>query len=284
MGACGGDGESRDPARCHLDGGEHCFQVPTAVMVSHFEDQDLDTVIGCGPLEPALAATNVTLSGTITDYSGGGEVADATITIYDDEDFTNEIGNATTAADGTYSIGLPAGTPDILFGTLEADGYVTLHDYNGRPDLTGATAELNLVMATEELLDTFAGLVDTDLDPDGAIVAAIASDCDRNSIEHVAAVVSATSGERDFVDGVNLFYTAAGALPVPVTPDVRGDSNDNGLIAILNVPAQPVYLQLWGFPDEAALARGEDGLELVAEYAIDLDAGTSNGFVAFANQ
>jgi hypothetical protein len=54
--------------------------------------------------------------------------------------------------------------------------------------------------------------------------------------------------------------------------------------AFINVPAEPVYLQLWGFPDEAALARGEDGLVLVAEYPIHTSAETVHAFSLFANQ
>ena len=218
-------------------------------------------------------------------HSGAAAVAGATITVHDRDDFTSPIVSATSAQDGTYSLVVPAGTPDRLFVTSTAVGFVDASYANLRPDLSqAAVTDYTLWLSTEVFLDAALALVDDTWDHATASIAGFAFDCDRRKLEHAAVTVSSTSGQRDFVPGVSVFYSA-GDIPLPAPPDVRGDTSVNGGAAVVNVPADgPAYLQVWGFPDAAALSDGEAGLVLVAEYPLTRFSGKVLAFFAWANE
>jgi hypothetical protein len=282
--ACGGGDD--DPGVCSQDGGEACFQLPTAALAAHDADSAVPADIGCGAIVPRDSTIEVTVSGTVKNYSGGTPIPSAAISVYDSNDYDTPIATTTAGTDGTYSIVIPTGTPDLLFAKVVADGFVEIYVENLRPDLTTATiADFDLSMATAAFLDTTFALVDTDWDHTKAGIAAVAQDCSRHPLEHAVATISATAGERDFIAGAPVFYAAAGDFPLPVPPDTRGDTNDNGAIAALNIPPSgTAFLQIWGFPDAGAVAEGEAGLELVAEYPLNLFADEALGFTAWANQ
>lgn len=280
---------SDDPApTCEKGGGVGCFTLPTAAMVAHTSaTMTAPAALGCGPLVPYMSTNVTTLTGSITDYKDSTKgVGGATFKLFQTSDFATPIAMATTASNGTYSMSIVFGTSDILFGSVTATGYVDAYYANLRPNLTQPiTSKFNLSTVTPDFLDQLYTLVRSTQDVKRASIAIGVTDCQRYPIEHAIAVISATSGKRTFFTGAQVFYAAAGAYPVPVLQSVRADTNDNGAVAALNVPVDhPSFLQIWGFPDDTAVAKHEAGLVLVAEYPLTLFAGESSGFNAFANQ
>jgi hypothetical protein len=268
LGGCGG--ESADPGICHVDGGAACFQLPTAPMIAHAGDIVRPAATGCGAVSPVDSLVEVSVSGVVRDYNGSTPVPGATVEVYDEDGYDTPVATAVADDAGAYQATLPVGTPDVLYGKVIAPGYVDVYVHQQRADLTQPTlAGVDWLTSTDAFLGTVAGVVEVQRQPGTATLATIVWDCERGPIEHAAVAVSATAGERDFVAGASVFYTLSGALPLPVPPEMRADSSDNGAVAIFNAPVDGrLYVQVWGFPDEAALDRGEDGLALVAEHAV----------------
>lgn len=282
-------GCSDEPAKtCEKNGGSGCFTLPTAAMVAHTSaTATAPPALGCGPLVPYTSTFQVTLNGSVVDYAMSTKgIASATLSLFASDDFATPIAMTTTAPNGTFSIHVPPATPDILFATISATGYVDLYYSNLRPNLMMALdTGVVLATATPDFLDQLYGLVRSKQDPMRASLAVAVEDCQRHPIEHAIAVISPMSGKRAFFDGAQVFYTAAGMYAVPELQSVQADTNDNGDVAALNIPADhPSFLQIWGFPDDAAVAKHEAGLALVAEYPLAVSAGELGGFTAFANQ
>ena len=179
---------------------------------------------------------------------------------------------------------IPAGTDDYFYQTTSAPGYADLFDVNLHIDLSNAITGEQVSPATPEFVDMTYGLVRVTRDPSDVLIVSRAYDCNLRLIEHAVGVISSASGQRAFVPGPSAYYGADGTFAVPVLPDVRGDTNTNGLIGFFNVPvATGDYIQLWGFPDDASVAQGEAGLVLVAEYPLT-PAAQLLGFPLYANR
>ncbi len=269
LAACGGDDGPVDPGVCSVDGGAACFQLPTAAMIAHAGDVTGPAAIGCGPVTPVDSTMPVDVSGTVRDY-GGAPVAGAALEVYSDDRYDAPVITATGDAAGAYAVTLPSGTPDVLYGKVTAADHVDIYVHQARVDLTTTpVGPIDWLTTTPEFLATTAALVDDEIEPGTATLASIVWDCDRAAIEHAAVVLSATAGERDFVPGASIYYAAPGGLPLPVPPEDRADTADNAAAAIINAPAGgTLFVQVWGFADQAAVADGEAGLTLVAEHAV----------------
>lgn len=270
LAACGGGDKATVDApntACKDMGGSACWYMPTAPLSTR---DGTPSALGCGAVVPATAPAAVNVSGKLVAFSGGTAVPNGTIKVYSSADFATPIVTATSAADGTYSVVYPMGTPELLWGEFSATGYLTLFPEAVRPDLShGDVTNYNLRIATPDDIEAAAIPVKELWDPTVAVVAGTALDCNRVVVMHAAVVLSSTSGTRTFVDHVSLYYGAAGVVPLAVPPDDRMDTNDNGAFAIFRVPGgQPLFVQMWGFKDAAAQAQGEAGLTLVAEWPL----------------
>jgi hypothetical protein len=280
--ACGDDGP---PPVCSEDGGAACFQLPTEVLVAHAGTDTDSALLGCGALAPTDSTIAVTLSGTITKY-GADPIDGAALEVFDDAALAGTpIATATTASDGSFTFSLPAGTPDLLYGTIVADGYFDAELHNARPDLTADVTGFDLVTLDADLLGTLAALVNDEVEPATVAMAVVVSDCARYNLEHAVVTLSTAAGTRAFVPGASVYYGTAGAIPLPVIPEDGPDTADNGAVAVVNAPeGDDFFLQAWGFPDADALAQGAAGLVLIAEYPVHTTPGSIQEFVLFANQ
>jgi hypothetical protein len=261
-----GCGSDAPPPDCRLDGGAACFQLPTAAL----QVRDATYSAGCGLIVPAPAPTAVTFTGDVATFGTNKPIANAPISLTTRPDFTSPVGTATSAADATYSLQLPQGTPDLLWGIVSGDGHLTTYVHEFRPDLSmGDIPDFDLRLFKADTIEGAAILVEEIWDPTAFAIAGFVFDCERRAVEHASVALSSTSGERTFVEGARLYYGAPGAVPLAVPPDERGDTNDNGAYAVFNVPpGATLFTQAWGFPDDAALAEGEAGLVLIAETAV----------------
>jgi hypothetical protein len=242
--------------------------------------------LGCGPLEITSSTAPTTYTGNVGFFGSGDPIADAEIVLYDSAAFDTPIATATSAADATYSLTYPAGTPDLLWGSVGGPGALTTYRHALRPDWSlGDVADYNLRIFTPENIEGAAVLVEERWDETTAVAAGFALDCDLRVVQHAAVTLSSTSGSRTFVDGASVYYGAPGAVAIAVSPEERGDTNDNGIFAVFRIPpGDGLYLQTWGFPDEAAMAEGEAGLVLVGEAPVHGVADSVIQIEIWANQ
>lgn len=264
---CGGGKAGPDAyvRTCVKDGGETCFQVPTAPVSDR---NGAPSVLGCGNIVPQPSLVPVTFSGKVMRYGVSTVIPNAHLEIFSDRGFQNKVGDATSAADGTYSLTLPAGTPDLEWSRATADStFLVTNVYQFYPNLRqGDYTNFNPQIVTSDNIESAALLVKEIWDPSKHVIAGFVFDCNRVIVEHAEVVVSTTSGTRTFVDGVSTYYGVPGAIPIVAPPDQRGDTNDNGAFAVFHLPPdQTFYIQVWGFVSASAMSSGADGLTLLQE-------------------
>ena len=276
-------GCSSDPVHvptCQVEGGSACFQLPTDTIQTR---DGAPSKLGCSNFVPVPSTNAVAVSGNLMKYGVSVVVPDATVAFYGTPDYATPVATATTAADGTWSLTLPAGTPSIVYTQVSASGFLDTRSYFIGLDLTKPTiTNFNGRIVTSDNIESAALLVKENWDPTKTVFLGTALDCNGVIVEHAAAVVSSTSGSRTFVKGVAVYYSAPGAVPLAVPPDERGDTNDNGEFAFFHMPLNTMlYGQLWGFTDAAALAQGADGLTLLAEFPVIAPENTFTNINAF---
>lgn len=284
LGACG---DEQLPV-CNRDGGAACFELPSeAIATYRTGGGSPPALIGCGPVLPTSSTMAISLAGNVTDYSSAQPIAGVTLQVFDAGDYANAIATATTDNSGAYSMNLASGTPDVLWGMLAGNGVVPHLVHQMRLELGQATLTVDYTMGTPELLDTVDNNVGVDRDPGLARLVVHVLDCNRYSLVNAVVVLSATAGVRDFVDGVPVFYSVVGTdFPLPVEHEQVGVTGTDGTAVLINVPidGSELYAQAWGFPDAAAVARGEDGLVLIAEHAVARRAATTTWVNLRSNQ
>jgi hypothetical protein len=248
-------------------GGSACFQLPTDTLQTR---DGMPSRLGCGAFVNRPANGPVNVSGNVHTFGTNKPVPGADVKLYGAPDYATPIAMATSLADATWSLQVPVGTPNELYGLWAATGYLSVYTYNIRLDWRqGDVTQFNVQVVTPENIEAAGILVKENWDPAEMVVLGTALDCNGVIVEHAAIVASSTPGQRDFAPRVTVYYGAPGAVPLAVTPQDRGDTNDNGAFALFHIESEaPIYVQMWGFVDAAAMAQGEAGLTLVAEQSI----------------
>jgi hypothetical protein len=275
--ACGGDdgGGSPDASTINQDcqsmGGAACFQLPTAPMNN---SDGASSALSCSAYVPRMSTSAVSYIGKVTFFGTSNVIAGAEISAFASVAYQTPVATTTSAADGTYTLTIPAGSADVFWTSVSGPGALTAYAHDFRADLfNGDVTNFNLRLFTPANIEGATGLVGGMWDTSRAVFAGYAVDCDRRVIEHAVAVVSSAQGTRTFVAGTQVYYGAPGAVPLAVPPSDRADTNDNGIVAILGLPpGDGLHLQLWGFRDAAALAQGADGLSLIADHPLHVVA------------
>jgi hypothetical protein len=280
---CGGSDPAPDASLlkpCKEMGGAACFHLPTAPVSTR---DGAPSALGCG-LVTHPAPSPVTFSGIVKSFSSNKPIPNATIKVFGSADYGTPIATATSdATDASYSLTVPTGT-DREYGEFSAEGFLTFYPEDVRPNLTmGDVSMYNLQLVTSDAVEGAALLVKEIWDPEAAVFAGTALDCNGLIIEHAEVVVSTVAGQRAFAPGVSVYYAVAGAAPIVASPDDRIDTNDNGTFALFHLkPGVAVYAQLWGFVDATAQAKGEAGLTLLAEHPLHVVANTAGNISLWA--
>jgi hypothetical protein len=267
MAACGGGGDAMPDAAsraCQEMGGSACFQLPTAPLQNR---DGAPSALGCGALTATPAPAALTITGTVLSFGTSKPLPNAALALYSSASYATPFATATSAADGTYSMNIAAGSPDVTWAEAIAADYLSVYVHAFRFDFSqGDITAFNPRVLTPDNVESAALLVKEIWDPTVMVAVGNVYDCTRSVVMHAAVALSSTSSTRTFVAGAPMYYGAPGAVPLAVPPEDRGDTNDNGAFVAFHVPpGQTLYLQAWGFIDAAAQAKGEAGLTLIAE-------------------
>lgn len=281
LAACGGD-----PPQCERDGGEACFQLPAEPLYGHSPGSTGSPAdLGCGPIEPIASSMPVTMNGRVVDTDSNQAVSGGLVEIFDADDYVNPIATGTTDDAGDYSLTLAIDTPDLLWGKISGGGVAVQLQHQLRPDLSESTLDVDFLTVTPENLGEVARNVGVEPHDGLGRLVAFVYDCARRPTSNAVVVLSATSGERDFVDGVPVLYSVTGDLAYPVPHADRAVTSQGGNALVFNTPVDgDLYLQAWGFPDAAAVAEGDAGLVLIAEHTVASRAGARTWVNLWANR
>ena len=214
------------------------------------------------PSTDAPSNVDINMTGQVRDFQEGNPVPDATVEVFANIDIGAPLATATADGNGDYALVIPAGQVRVGFKVAAPD-YVDTYLINQYydPDTLDQDENVDAVSdTTADLLPALIGLLRTD---GLGIVAAAFRDCDNNTVSHVVATVSATSGAADHLPGGQSYYFDDG---LPTNHVIRQTTNSDGLFVVLELPEAPTaYLQLWGFVD--GQDPSTDDMTLLSEMA-----------------
>lgn len=263
LAACGGGEDAATPTSANPG-----FEPPTAVTTAFTEEAGVFTEVGPAdwsclntPSQEQPAASAIEISGQVTDFQTGEDVAEADISVFGD---VKDIGGAgqdagISAADGTFTVQMPEGTGRVAFKVM-ARGALDTYSVN---QATDGLVDINSVsQLTANALPAFIGVSRT---PGLGVLAGAIRDCNGHEVRGAVATVSNLSGSAEHLDGAATYYFSADASDsLPVRHRVQGATNKDGLFTVIEVvPTDTAFLQVWGFTSEQNPAT--DDMTILAE-------------------
>ena len=266
---CSDDGPAADPYRCIAAGGEACFELPTDVVgAADAMGAAAVPILACDNFEIATSASPIMFSGHTVDFSAADTYLPAVrVEAFGDLAFTSKIFDETSDSEGAWAA--TASVPNLAFGRTTAAGQLPIYFLYGRIDIDDPVQDMFDVQTATRL--QIAASIEVAGDrflPGKSQVAARALDCFGNRLTNVIgniAPASGKNGSRLFEPGVRTYYGLEGALPVLGRRTEVSQTTSTGVIGFANLAPGHHFIQLWGFPDDASLAQGSLGLELLDE-------------------
>jgi hypothetical protein len=276
LAGCADVGIVADPYTCVAAGGAGCFVLPTrAVAAVDADGRPTAAVLDCAAYQTVRSTAPVTLAGKTVNAIDRAAIALVDIDVFADGSMTEQIGEVISDDVGAYTLTID-GMPGELFARTHATGALPVHLLHQRLDVTATRLDmLDLVTATRANLDGVLASVGDARMPGTSQLTGHAHDCAGNRLVNVVANIApapAEDGEPAFEPGVHVYYEADGPMPaLGRRRELQQTTPAGGFVATSLVPGHHV-VQLWGFTDDAALARGRDGLALLGETAIVVPA------------
>lgn len=267
---CTDDGPSADPYRCVAAGGEGCFELPTDV-VSAADSYGVTVlpVLDCGPYEVATSGGALSLAGHVVNPQQMA-VPGVRIEAFSDMTLTSRLFDVTSDGDGAWSANTTVS--NLAFIRTTADGQLPLHTMYRRIDINVTTHDMfDVQTATKPQVASVFEVVGDRYLPGKSQLTAVAYDCAGNKLVNVIANIAPASGKngsRLFEPNVRTYYGVDGDDPVLARRTELAQTSTSGLIGIANISPGMHYVQLWAYPDAAALTRGSVALKLLAEHEL----------------
>lgn len=275
--ACG------DDSNMMADAPDNGFVTPTVTLKANNETSpDVWTEVGPADLsclgtptsDPATTQA-VTLTTKVTDFQSGNAVPGAMVTAFKGIDYMTPFATATADTMAQVMITIPSGTtrygfqmtstsslPTFLLNQIVDPTKVT----NGMTMTPGDIATVSNVTAA-----TLNALIGQTRVPGTGVVAGALRDCAGNEISGFISTVSSTRGTATPIAGGEAYYFDA-AVGLPVRHNQQAHASADGLYMIIQLPSTNPkgYVQMWGFPTDADLAKGMTGLKLIAELEVPI--------------
>lgn len=272
--ACGGEPEMPDAP-------DNGFATPTVTLKANMEVMT-DVWMEVGPADlsclgtpssDVATATMVTLNTKVTDFQSGNAVPSAMVTAFQGQNYTQPFAMATSDTMANVSLDIPAGTKRYGFQMM-GTGILPTFLLNQIVDpaqvmnmmTTDPSRIQSVSMVTAATLNALIGQTRI---PGTGVVAGALRDCQLREMSGFIATMSSTQGTASpFMGGETYYFDPAVGLPV--RHNQQQFASADGLYMIIQLPAtNPTgYVQMWGFPTDADLAKGMSGLKLIAELQV----------------
>lgn len=270
--ACGGDddGGASDAGMTNARNcaGMGCFVLPTEPLKTPTGTPDFS----CSAHVVQTSSGPVTINGTLADFQTDDPISGGTVAAFYDLNFdATPKATGTSAADGAFTMTLPAPVPDrVNFKNSASEAFDT-YALNIGVDISGAPVTMTRNTVSQATAQVLPGLIGIRRTDGLGILAGEAIDCAGAELENAIATVSTTSGTYTAVTGTGcanpgcaqVYYFKSG---LPTGRNLQSDTNTDGLFAIMELPPGNYYLQVWGFVDAADVSQGMAGLKLLSEF------------------
>ena len=266
---CAAPERPADPYTCVSAGGAGCFELPSHPLTAVDADgRPTPAVLDCAAYQAIRSPAPVMLAGKTLDAVDHAAIGLVDIELFAEPALATPIGEVISDDVGTYSLTIDA-MPSELFARTRATGALPVHLLYQRLDPAAARHDMfDLLTTTRANVDAMLASVGDALATGTSQLTGRAYDCAGNRLVDVVANVAPEPGEPAFEDGVRVYYEAEGPdHPLGRRSELAETSPAGGFAATHLAPGHHV-VQLWGFADAGALARGRDGLALVGEAAI----------------
>ena len=279
LAACGADEPAADPYKCMASGGAGCFEMPTK-PISAADAMGLATtpVLDCAPYE--VTSAPVTFTGKTLNMINKAMTPQVRVELFADLAMTQPRGDTMSDDLADYTLAADP-MPSQLFARTSSTVNLPLHFLYQRIDVSIAQQTRDFITATRENIGGVIQTVGDSFLPGKSQFFGTAYDCNGNKLVNVIANVSpssaANNGARVFEAGVKVYYYALDSLndvALHRRTQARMTSSPGSFVAT-NIGSGKRYLQIWGFPTEAALAEGSAGLELVGELEVPVPSSES---------
>lgn len=270
--ACGGDDGTQDGG-CATGLTRNCKGA--ACFIASCEVLQVDVGGGakgapdlsCAAPTIETSAGDVAATGTLKDFQSGDAIAGGTVDVFypgDSFDGAPRV-TATSDGDGNLSFTFPGPAPSRVNYRNRSEDALDTYALNNEIDVSGATVTTDretVSNATAAILPALIGIRRTE---GLGILAGEALDCQDRVMENAIATVSSVSGAApSHIEGQQVYYFRN---DLPAGRNLQPDTNADGLFSVMEItPGEDYYLQVWGYPTEADLALGAEGLKLISEY------------------
>jgi hypothetical protein len=214
--------------------------------------------------DPATTVA-VTLSTTVRDFQSDGtaDTAGSVVTAFPAQDASAPFDTQTADASANVTLTIPVGMKRFGFKMTNPSSLDTLLlNQTVKPDLAAQTIS-RIQVVSKTTAQTLPALIGVSRTAGTGVLAGAMRDCQNREVSNFIATVSSTSGAVNHVDGADTYYFSS-SVGLPVRHGQKEAGSEDGLFMIIELAATPnAFVQVWGYPDDAALAA--DNLQLIAE-------------------
>ena len=267
--ACSDDEPAADPYKCMAAGGGGCFEMPTKPIAAADANGNAATpVLDCAPYE--VTSGPVTFTGQTVNLLNKAATPAVKVEVFGDLQLTLPAGNATSDDAAAYSLAIDPMPSQSFWRTTSAANLPLYFAYK-RVDVTNPQQDMHdVVTATRANIGGILASVGDSFLIDKSQIFGTAYDCNGNRLVNVIANVapnSGANGSRVFETGVKIYYYALDTQNMVALHrrTQAAMTSSPGSFVATNVATGKHYLQIWGYPSEAALAEGSAALELIGE-------------------
>ncbi len=281
-GGGGGDDDDDVPPDAAVE--DIGFNRPTATLKANMEVSPDNWMeigaadLGClgEPSEDVATTVDVTLSTVVRDFQSDNLVPNAMISVFKDQEVDAPFTTATADEEGAVSFTIPTGTTRFGYKMVDGASLDTLllnqKVASDQPEQTAARIQI-VSKSTAQTLPALIGISRT---PGTGVLAGAIRDCQGHEISNFIATVSLnaarTADEIQFAPGTDTYYFSS-SVGLPVRHTQKAAGSEDGLFMIVELePSATAFVQVWGYPDQAALDNDE--LTLIAELQTQVIADT----------
>jgi hypothetical protein len=283
---CSEEEPTADAYKCAAAGGAACFELPTRVVeATDASGADTTPVLDCAAYEVTTANAPITFTGRTVHAVNKAMVPLVHVELFADLALTMLVGETISDETGNYTF-MVDGLPSQVFVRTMGTDTLPSHQLYERFDVTLMQYDMHDFVTTTR--SAVAAIVESvgDLFATGKTqVTGVAYDCNGNRLVNVVANIapsSAAGGTRAYEEGVRVYYYGIDAQNTAVL-NRRAQASmtrSPGSFVATNLASGKHYVQVWGYPDDAALANGEFGLVLLGEAELRVPSMETAAFVS----